>query len=299
MPREVLDALVRVVRADAPAEAQWFTADEALRVIEAGEAVKAWVDAVSLDCTRALAGRVFEAHDDLCVSAERRPRTDDEWDRVREEAAQAAASEVEAATGMGYAECRARVSFALAEEERTATVRERMHSGCLSAYRARLLFDETRHCPPAAADAIAARVLGGEDCDGPISHATLRRRLRRQLVLHDSDYPRRVRAEAVSRRRVRSDLRPNGTGWLDITGEGERIVAARERIEAIARRLKAEGRADERAHEAICSDVALDLLLYGWVTDDEPYRSLGRPPAAHVTVTRLPRDPAGRHRGHG
>src|SRR6476659_8605401 len=172
MPREVLDALVRVMRADAPAEAQWFTADEALRVIEAGEAVKAWVDAVSLDCTRALAGRVFEAHDDLCASAERRPRTDDEWDRVREEAAQAAASEVEAATGMGYAECRARVSFALAEEERTATVRERMHSGCLSAYRARLLFDETRHCPPGVADGIATRVLG-EDDHGPISHATL------------------------------------------------------------------------------------------------------------------------------
>ncbi|MGZ4601311.1 MAG: hypothetical protein ACXVYY_12060 [Oryzihumus sp.] len=285
MPREVLDALVRVVRADAPAEAQWFTADEALRVIEAGEAVKAWVDAVSLDCTRALAGRVFEAHDDLCASAERRPRTDDEWDRVREEAAQAAASEIEAATGMGYTECRARVSFALAEEERTATVRERMHSGCLSSYRARLLFEETRHCPPEVADAIAARVLRGEGGDGPTSHATLRRRLRRQLALHDSDYPRRARAEAVSRRRVRSDLRPNGTGWLDITGEGERIVAARERIEAIARRLKSEGRADERAHEAICSDVALDLLLYGWVTDDEPYRSLGRPPAARVTVT--------------
>ncbi|WP_185746244.1 HNH endonuclease signature motif containing protein [Oryzihumus leptocrescens] len=283
-PREVLDALVRVVRADAPAEAQWFTADEALRVIEAGEAVKAWVDAVSLDCTRALAGRVFEARDDLCASAEGRPRTDDEWDRVREQAAQAAASEIEAATGMGYTECRARVSFALAEEERTATVRERMHSGCLSSYHARLLFEETRHCPPDVADGIAGRVLG-DDGDVPASHATLRRRLRRQLVLHDSDYPRRARADAVSRRRVRSDLRPNGTGWLDITGDGERIVAARERIEAIARRLKAEGRGDQRAHDAICSDVALDLLLYGWVTDDEPYRSLGRPPAAHVTVT--------------
>ena len=39
MPREVLDALVRVMRADAPAEVQWFTADAALQVIEAGEAV--------------------------------------------------------------------------------------------------------------------------------------------------------------------------------------------------------------------------------------------------------------------
>ncbi|MGN6635960.1 MAG: hypothetical protein ACTHJ6_10965, partial [Oryzihumus sp.] len=254
MPREVLDALVRVARADAPAEAQWFSADDALRVIEAGEAVKAWVDAVSLDCTRALAGRVFESHDQLCATAARRQRTDDEWERVREEAAQAAASEIEAATGIGYTECRARVSFALAEEERTATVRERMHSGCLSSYRARLLFEETRQCPPGVADGIATRVLG-EDDHGPISHGTLRRRLRRQLVLHDSGYPRRARAEAVSRRRVRSDLRPDGTGWLDITGEGERVVAARERIEAIARRLKAEGGADQRAHEAICSDV--------------------------------------------
>ena len=284
MPRAVLDAFVRLLRADTPA-AQWFTADEALRVIEAGETVKAWVDAVSLESTQSMAARLLDAHDRLHEDLSDRPRTHHEWDRVREEAAQAAASEIEAATGLGYGECRARVAFALADEESTATVRARMHSGDLSSYRARMLFEETRHCPPAVADGIAQRVLDAGDPAGPLSHRRLRRRLRRQLVLHDSDYPRRKRAESIARRRVEADLRPDGTGWLDISGEGERVVAAMERVEAIARRLRAEGRSDLRAHEAICSDVALDLLLYGWVPDDEPYRSLGRSPAAHVTVT--------------
>ena len=287
VPRQVLDAFVRLVRADAPADAQWFTADEALRVVEAGETVKAWVDAVSLASTRVLADHMLDAHDRLHEDLRtlddlhrRGHRSAAEWEAVRGEAAQAAA-----ATGMGYGECRARVAFALAEEERTATVRELMHAGGLSSYRARLLFAETRHCPPAIADAIAARVLGSNDDDAPISHEKLRRRLRRQLVLHDSDYPRRKRAEAVSQRRVDAALQADGTGWLNVTAQGERVVAARERIDAIARRLRAEGRSDLRSHDAICSDVALDLLLYGWVPDEEPYRTLGRPPAAQVTVT--------------
>jgi hypothetical protein len=285
LPRPVVDALVRLTRAAKAGACEWLTADEALQVVEAGEAVKAWAEAVSLDATAALAHRLFDLHDvEHDVRAGVGARSDQDWAELRVQANQTAASEIEAATGIGFGECQSRVAFAVAEEERTATVRSLMREGRLSGYRARLLFQEARHCPPEVADTIAARVLAPVAEGLPLSHARLRRGLRRELVLHESDFPRRERAEAVARRRVDAELRRDGTGWMQVSGEGERVVAARERIEAIARRLKAEGRSEARTHDAICSDIALDLLLYGWVPEDETYRALGKPPTARVNV---------------
>ena len=55
-----------------------------------------------------------------------------------------------------------------------------------------------------------------------------------------------------------------GTGSLTVTGEAGRVAAAMERVDDVARRLRGDG--DARTLTQLRSDVALDLLLYGWVT---------------------------------
>ena len=61
--------------------------------------------------------------------------------------------------------------------------------------------------------------------------------------------------------RTRS-LDPDGTGCLRVTGEAGRVAAAMERVEDVARRLRGDG--DARTLTQLRSDVAFDLLLYGW-----------------------------------
>jgi hypothetical protein len=76
-----------------------------------------------------------------------------------------------------------------------------------------------------------------------------------------------------------------------VTGEAGRITAAAERVDDLARRLRADG--DRRTLTQLRSDVALDLLLYGWCTPEEvtgesAWQSagtfVGHAPAAHVNV---------------
>jgi len=76
-----------------------------------------------------------------------------------------------------------------------------------------------------------------------------------------------------------------------VTGEAGRITAAAERVDDLARRLRADG--DRRTLTQLRSDVALDLLLYGWCTPEEvtgesAWQSagtfVGHAPVAHVNV---------------
>ena len=77
----------------------------------------------------------------------------------------------------------------------------------------------------------------------------------------------------------------NGTGSLTVTGEAGRVAAAMERVDDVARRLRGDG--DSRTLTQLRSDVALDLLLYGWVYLEAIRATVrtgrpGRPCAAHV-----------------
>jgi hypothetical protein len=90
-----------------------------------------------------------------------------------------------------------------------------------------------------------------------------------------------------------------GTGSLLVTGEAGRICAAIGRVDHLARQLRAAG--DPRTLRELRSDVALDLLLYGWATLESedataststraqvPPESratfMGQSPPAHVTI---------------
>ena len=96
----------------------------------------------------------------------------------------------------------------------------------------------------------------------------------------------------MAHRTAYASVDPNGTGGLTVNGEAGRVSAAMERVEDLARRLRGDG--DARTLTQLRSDVALDLLLYGWVpcdggsARDVPALTaatfVGQAPAARVSV---------------
>ena len=320
MPEPVCQAWGLVLRASGVDGVDYLDGDESLSVIEASEVVKAWVESVSLAATAQLVYRV-EAAVVTCPSDEH-PSVH-VFTAMAMDARRAAAAEIEAATGLGIFECQARVGFAdHASDDRTLVLRAGLRAGSLSWSRARILWSETKHCDPHTADAIAGRVLTPRSDGAPLSGAQVRRRLARQLVLADGDYPRRRRADALSRRGTSCTVFDDGTGVLTLTGATERITAAAARIDTLARSFAAKGGCQgstmgpiqlQRTLANLRSDVALDLLLYGWpepeaeavatdtaatdtsttgsaATDtaagpDRGFLTLGTHPAARVTMT--------------
>ena len=287
-PPDVLDLLALLQRVAAPGGLRGATGDEALKAIEAAEAVKAWAESSAVAAAACLA-RELESERSL-LSAKDLTRLG--YVRFVRECRGVAAREIQVATGRPITQCQSLVWFAACEDERTATVRALMGEGRVSYARALSLVEKTQGMDAVAADRMAARVLApltspsGEILPGqpPLSQATFNRRLNRQLVLHHGlvREAERTYAEALKRRDCRGEPHPSGTGHLMITGDGPRTAAAAERVDRIARRIRREG--DRRTLAQLRSDVALDLLMRGWIPDDPTFRSLGKPPEALIRV---------------
>jgi len=285
---DVWDQLALLKRVTVSGGLRGATAEDALQVIEAAEVVKAWAE------SRAVAAAA-------CLTREL------ESDRSRDEAGDltrmgrqrfvrecrsVAAREIQVATGRPITQCQSLIWLAACEDERTATVRSLMALGRLSYHRALCLVERTQGLDAVAADRIAATVLAplrspsGEVLpeQAPLSQATFNRRLHRQLVLHHGliGEAERTHAEAVRRRDCRSESHAIGTGQLLVLGDGPRIAAAGERVDRLARRLRKDG--DARTISQLRSDVALDLLMRGWIPDDPMFQSLGEAPQALVRV---------------
>lgn len=136
--------------------------------------------------------------------------------------------------------------------------------------------EETVGLPDEIRDAVAADVLGSRSDGAPRSHAQFRRRLR-QLVA--ANQPARAeqeeRVSALANRDAFGEFERDGTGTFTVRGSAERGCAATRRVDAIARRLRARG--DVRTLAQLRSDVALDLLLYGWFDLDRSHPAPSRP----------------------
>lgn len=285
---EVTEQLAILRRATAPGGLFGASGDEALRVIEAAEAVKAWAESGAVAAAAHLT-RALESDRSMQDPSDRTRMGNQRFWR---ECRSVAAREIQVATGRPITACQSLIWFAACEDERTATVRSLMGQGRLSYYRALSLVEKTQRLDAVAADRIAAKVLApltspsGEVLPGqaPLSQATFNRRLHRQLVLHHGlvGEAERTHAEAVRRRDCRVESHPVGTGQLLVWGDGPRVAAAGHRVDRIARKLRKDG--DARTIAQLRSDVALDLLMRGWVPDDPTFQSLGKAPDAVIRV---------------
>ena len=260
--------------------------EEELRVVEAAEAVKAWADARSLAALRRLheaVGMVVQEQADL-VSIYGSDVAS--FAAVADETTTAAVDEVALATGLSEGQVAARLSLATNREERATPLVAALARGEVSLDRALRIHQATDGLDPDMAQAVAHRLLA-RMADGSVrSHRSFGRELRRQVVLHTAD-PAGARADAVNRRTAYGWLEPDGTGRITVTGEAGRVTAALDRVDGLARGLRSGG--DARTLEQLRSDLALDLLLYGWadpqqVPDPSASTFVGQPAPARVSL---------------
>ncbi|MDQ6896267.1 MAG: HNH endonuclease [Actinomycetota bacterium] len=266
--------------------ASWI--EEELQVLEAVERVKAWADSRGLAALRRLHEAVSEQcrHLDDDRAAMAGPRAGLTPTALRHESRTAAVDEVVLATGLSEAQVTRRLDLALDEDGRASVLLGALDSGEVGLDRALRVHHDTRGIGPEETRAICTRLLA-RNADGSVrSHRAFCRELRRQVVLHTPD-PAAARAEALTQRTAYGVIEDDGTGTLIVTGEAGRVTAAMDRVDDLARRLRAAG--DARTLAQLRSDVALDLVLYGWtspavVPPGSAATFVGRPPPARVTL---------------
>lgn len=275
--------------------------EEELRVMEAVEKVKAWADFQGLAALRRMGEAVREqvrAHNDDLEHLTQAPILSP--DLVAAESLTATVDEAALATGLPTWEVARRLELANDGGGRGARVLTALAGGEVSLERALRIHRDTQRLGTETALAVSERLLAPGRDGNVRSHAAFMRELRRQVALHTPD-PAQDRADAIADRDASAVLDPDaiGTGSLLMTGEAGRVCAAIGRVDDLARTLRSAG--DPRTLRQLRSDVALDLLLYGWATPDpragttsrpgpatpEPSRTtfMGQPPPAHVTIT--------------
>ncbi|MEP7368704.1 MAG: HNH endonuclease signature motif containing protein [Dermatophilaceae bacterium] len=264
------------------------SSEQALAVVQAVEALKAWADSVSVGATTAM---VHEFEVDF---ADLKPETPSAHGsrRFLRHCRSVAAREIQVATGLPITACQRRVWFSACESDRVQPVVELMKLGRVTLSRAMALVEATSHLDGFTAAAIAKRVLrplsgpNGVALPGaaPLSQSTFTSRLHKQLVLHHGlvGQAERTYQEALERRRLFGEPHPDGTGALVISGDGPRLAAAQARVDRVARRLRQGG--DVRTIAQLRADVAIDLLLRGWIPNDPTFVALGKPPEAVVQL---------------
>ncbi|MDQ5841448.1 MAG: hypothetical protein M3537_09990, partial [Chloroflexota bacterium] len=228
---EMAAQLARVLDAARASGLSGVGSEQALQVVEAVEAVKAWADSVSIAATAVL---VTELESDFSLMA-KDALTERGWRLFLRSCRSAAAREIQVATGLPVTQCQRRVWLSACEPERTGGVREAMRAGQVTLARAMVLTEATKHLDGFTAAVIAARVLApltgpdGVPLPGtaPLSEATFKARLRKQLVLHHGlvDEAERTYAESVRGRRLSVEPQRDGTGLMLISGDGPRLSA--------------------------------------------------------------------------
>ena len=252
---------------------------QVVTVVQQLEALKAWVDYVSLAATAELTHREERiALDEAGPDASATTR-----DRAAVESHSATADELVLATGIGYRDALSRVLFSIADPTRVQDLRDRLRAGAVPWHRARALHDECRHLPAPLAAEIADAVLEPAPGGAALSGGLFRQRLTRRLARANDTAT--SRAHTLAARTLGVLINPDGTGTLTLTAAAARLRGAHQRIDAIARRLRAAG--SSRTLAQLRSDIALDLLLYGQIptTATAPSTATSTPAATATTAT--------------
>ncbi|KRF39471.1 HNH endonuclease signature motif containing protein [Terrabacter sp. Soil810] len=270
-------------------------ADAELRVVESVERCKSVLDAIGLESLARLRSTIESS--ELARFADLgRPRPPGWVD-----ADELTAMEVSTATGLGTQEVRARLDLATAGTPGAADLRRRLQRGAVTLYRACTIQSELAALPPECGPGIVEAALRSKD-DAPPSPTLFRQRLTRACLAADREAAERRRA-ARRRRGAHARIDRDGLGVLTVVNDADKIVAAMERADAVARAARAQG--DPRDLDSLRADVITDTLMFGWPESTDIGRSasdvaapvddvcrsgsewftrLGRRPAAVVTI---------------
>ncbi|WP_323102473.1 HNH endonuclease signature motif containing protein, partial [Intrasporangium sp. YIM S08009] len=231
--------------------------DAELRVIEAVEHAKAVLDAAGLQALARLRSCIEST--ELARTADLGARTPAGWldaDRLT-------MLEVTTATGLGPQEVHDRLNLATDHSVAAADLRARLRSGTVTLHRARLLHEQTRHLDADTAIEVTASVLRPKD-GAPPSPTLFRQRLTRACLAADRDAALR-RRRARRRRGAFARIDPDGLGVLTVTNDADKVIAAMERADALARAARQAG--DLRTLDTLRADAITDLLTFATVPD--------------------------------
>lgn len=208
---------------------------------------------------RELLGREHGLADPATLSRTKRAR----W-RARTKSV--VAQEFAGVAGFGIQDCHDRVGFALAPSAACAPARTALHEGRADWWQVWQWWKRCRRLDPDSATDVATTCFPPAEEEQRVlqSRRAFMEVLDREAtraVGQDPVAARAARAAAVERRRLRATVDPDGTGCLSLTGRTSTVVAAVDRIDAIARRARAGG--DTRTLDQLRSDAALALLTTG------------------------------------
>lgn len=207
---------------------------------------------------------------------------------VRDEAISIVTDEIVTATGLAPWQVQRQARLATAPSEVRGPLVTAMREGRATCQRATTISDRVHGLPTGAAGRVTDRVLAakrGHDLhdltpDGLVSHALFRSRLQRAVCAEEAALPdaESRRAERLASRAAHARLGDDGLGVVQVTGAADRVAAAFERVDALARAAKREA-GEDRTLPQLRSDVALHLLTHGW---DETPGLVGEAPTATV-----------------
>ncbi|GGN02405.1 hypothetical protein GCM10009721_32040 [Terrabacter tumescens] len=268
----VADDLSPIEAGDALTELE-SEADSDLRVFESVERCKAVLDAVGLEALARLRSTV-ESSELTRFAGLGRPKPPGWVD-----ADELTAMEVSTCTGLGHHEVRARLDLATARTPGAAALRGRLQRGEVSLYRACTIQGELASLPVECGPGIVEASLRLKD-GAPPSPTLFRQRLTRACLAADRDAAERRRT-ARRRRGAHAQITGDGLGMLTVINDADKIVAAMERADAVARAARADG--DPRDLDTLRADVITDTLMFGWPTDPSPTSPTAGSPAAGAT----------------
>lgn len=285
-----------------------LSGEQALAVVEASQAVAAWAESLSVEATRRLL-EVFDADHDRfvtpAVDAQEDARHLDPLTRPERRAAEVrglVTTEIACATGIGERAAGDLVAAAATDAARLDPLLERTRRGEISWFRARKVLDRTAGIAVAELPEVYATVLAPRRDGTPPSPTQLADRLASAVRRLDPGCDERSRTSALRERSAWVQPNDDGTATLAATGDVGRCAAAYERVDAIARALKAAGHGaplrghgtpagdDDQSSRTLAqlrSDVLVDLVLHGQVV--VAGAGAGEEPAAPVGACDLPR----------
>ncbi|WP_141785588.1 HNH endonuclease signature motif containing protein [Ornithinicoccus hortensis] len=260
------------MRGARPGDAELMGAVEGLIVLQR------WADAklaeVLVDVTEAT-GEELLAREGLSGPDEMSKTARSRW---RAQTKSIVAHELQIATGWGIQDCHDRVGFAIGPKLATAVPWRAWESGEVQWNQVRAWWSTCREMPVEVAAQVATRTFGPDSDrvesarNGNIDPDDMARagfgetkdalaRLVAALLGEDPKEARKKREGAVARRGASAEVVGDGTGSLTVTGRTTSVVAAMDRIDRVARALRAAG--DARTLAQLRSDIALSLLLHG------------------------------------
>ncbi|MFC7595009.1 HNH endonuclease [Terrabacter sp. GCM10028922] len=228
-------------------------ADAELRVVEAVERCKAVLDGLALEALARLESGIEAS--DRARFAELGRATPPGW----VSAETLTTLEVSTATGLGQQTVQTRLQLATARTPGAADLRARLRRGTVSLHRACTIQAEIAGLPAEVGPSIIASTLRPKD-EAPPSPTLFRQRLTRSCLAADRQAVERRRA-ARRRRGAHARIDPDGMGVLTVVNDADKIVAAMERADAVARAARQAG--DPRNLDSLRADVITDTLIFG------------------------------------